>query len=144
MTAPLVVETDLALRQTTCNGRPHVADTTAVLRWYPADPWAVVLDFAHGPSWVFGWELLAAAVRRGRAGVPGGDVAILPLGSVRRRSLLGLRSPTGSAAFLVDPIDLTAFVSVVAPRQAAAVRPWIPDTADALLDAIHTAHEETL
>lgn len=116
MTAPpLCVETDLDLRQTTCDGRPHVADTTAQLRWDPTDPWAVTLDFHDGPTWVFGWELLAAVVA-GQFSAGVGDVRVWRGDRVYR---IALASPYGAAMFETDPWDVAAFVEAVRPRQAA-------------------------
>lgn len=143
---PLCVETDLDLRQTSCDGRLHPVPlpVVAVIRWDPADPWAVALDFEAGPTWVIGWELLADAVDNGRAGHFGdiGDVVLLRLAGRRPSYLLRLRSHDGSATMLADVFDLLAFVSAVRPRQQAAARPWIPATAHALLDAIQIARTE--
>lgn len=135
MTAPLHVETDLDLRQTSLDGQPYHAQTAAVLRWDPADPWAVALDFPDGPTWALGWELLTA-VTAGQFCAGAGDVRIWRGERVYR---LVLQSPFGSAMFELDPHDLAAFVASVAPRQRAAARPWIPDTAHDLLAAIQEA-----
>ena len=141
MTAPPVcVETDLDLRQTSCNGiaLPTAAAPVVptVLRWGPTDPWVTHCAFEGGPTWAIGWELLVAAVGHGQAG--GWDVTLARLDDVL---LLSLSSPGGSATFEIDPIDLAAFVERVRPRQRAAARPWIPDTAHALIDAIDTTKD---
>ena len=141
MTAPPVcVAKPLDLRQTAVNGvtlpAAAAALVPAILRWDPADPWVATLAFAYGPTWAIGWGLLVAAVGHGQAG--GWDVTLARLDDVL---LLSLSSPGGSATFEIDPIDLAAFVDRVRPRQRAAARPWIPDTAHALIEAIDTTKD---
>lgn len=118
MTAPpLCVETDLALTQTAVNGlawrRPPHAH--AVLRWDPCDPWAVTLDFHDGPTWVFGWDLLAD----GAAGQFCAGTHDVRIWRGERVTRIVLSSPDGRATFEVDAWDLAAFVDAVRPRQAA-------------------------
>lgn len=123
MTAdPPVVETDLTVLAVARDGLPHrrPMPLPAVLRWDPADPWAVTLDFPQVRRWLFGWELLLDATGlAGRAG--DGDVRI------RRATAhlheLDLASPDGTCTLRVDALDLDAFVQRVARRQpTAAVR----------------------
>ena len=122
MTAPTppAVEIDLPALTTVRDGLPlrRPQPLAAVLRWDPADPWAVELGGlgTHRP-WMFGWELLPVADGcTGRAG--DGDVRI-------RRTTpwiyeITLDSPDGTCTLQVDAMDLVLFVAAVAPRQPSA------------------------
>jgi len=143
MTAPpIAVEVDFDLRATVVDGLAYRSPrhVPAVLRWSADDPWAVQLDFVRGPVWTVGWDLLEAAARcGGRRSIGDGDVRIRRA-SVRHFEIT-LSNPQYSATFTADPFDLVAFVDAVQPRQQAAARPWIPDTAHALLAAIDHREE---
>lgn len=136
---PLRVEADLDLHALAVDGMAYRVPrrVAAVLRWDPRDPWAVELDFAHGPLWVVGWELVADAARlpRRRRHIGDGDVRIARPNP--RLVVITLASPDGSVTLVADARDLAAFVEAVAPRhRLVADRPWIPDTAAELLAAI--------
>lgn len=136
------VECDVDLRQVEVNGLPlRVPPSVAgVLRWDPADPWAVTLEFvAADRTWAFGWELLAAASVAAPWHPPVGDGDVQLLRATPDAFYVALSSPDGSAVFTADAFDVAVFVEVVRPRQeraaAALVWPDTPAALDAAIDA---------
>ena len=119
MTAPPVcVEADFDLHALDVDDVPYRVPrhVPAVLRWLADDPWAVQLDFARGPVWTIGWDLLVQAARCGGRRVVGdGDVRI------RRASVhhfeVVLANRQYASTFRAHAWDLVVFVKAVAPRQ---------------------------
>jgi Streptomyces sporulation and cell division protein, SsgA len=92
-----------------CTTRSQVLDWL----WDPFDPLAVSLAFAPsrripGVEWVFARDLLGAGLCT-PAGE--GDVHVEPFPSPGNDLLLTLDSLTGSAVFLLDGLDVAAFLS---------------------------------
>jgi len=94
------------------------------LAWSVTDPAAVVVTFAE-VVWRIGRELLDLAAQGAYAGVPWGDVRIVP--APGSRSHFQLSSPGGFAVIAVDRIELARFVvATIAEIPLDALSPW-PD-----------------
>lgn len=112
-TATVIAELELALVAPDGHGLP----VSAVLRYEPADPYAVHVGFRTGideiVEWTFARQLLSDGVT-GRVGE--GDVQAWPLSPHDGRGshavvCLSLCSPSGAALFEAPLADVVAFLS---------------------------------